>query len=331
METKGNAGATATAEPSADAAKPQTSGLMDSIAVEDPGAALETEAEVTEAPETTTETEAEGQAASKAGTEETPESEIEEGTLKEPVKEEDKPLLAGRFKTAMELEGAYESSSVEARRLHAETLSLRKENDELQEKIAQSEIAQEIGSFKELTEDELVALMESENPKDRLKAQRYITDERAHKDRKSSLEKERARAQRDGREKSEQIRQQIEKEFDYMKSTPAKYPQFSELVPIMSEVFDKMGGLLGGHPLASEFLYYAAFGLASQQKNARAAQSASQDKDKAKAQTLLKAKAAGSSGATHAGKAPASSGDDLDDDSFMNRMVSTRPKRFLEV
>ena len=326
------AGATATVTPgNSVAAKPQ-GGILDSFAIAD---TVKTEifGEQTEGAPETTETEPKGEADVVGDDEATSLTEkTEEGEPVVTPKAEEQPLLAGRFKTAQELENAYDASSKEARRLHSETVSLHKANAELQDKMDQLELEKELGSFYQLTDEQLESLMASEDPKDRLQAQRYIVEERSFKDKKSSLERDQKRSKAGLAERQEKVKTEISQNMESMKNDSKEFPNFTQYIPLMNQIFDKFGGTLGGHPLAAEAIYLIAHGITSRQTAQQASKATQADKDKAKEAALTNARAAGSSGASHAGKAPASnvSTEDMDDKAFMEKMLNSRPRGLFE-
>lgn len=245
---------------------------------------------------------------------------------------ETQPLLAGRFKSAQELETAYNESSKEARRLYGDTLALTKQLNDLQNELESKRIESELGAFKELSEEELTSMLESEDPKERLKAHRYMIDENNFKSSKSRLAKEQQDRKVQKEVATKELHDTIAHNTNYVFTNEQNYPGANTPVmrDMMVNLLDKTSDKIAGHPWTPELLYYASRGILSLKTDAKAREEIKKSTELAKATAVANAKAAGSSGSPATSKSPTSS-DDLDDPSFVSRMVGTRSKKLFDV
>ena len=207
-------------------------------------------------------------------------------------------LLAGRFKTQEELikgfletDKRYTESGREAIRLFEENKTLRGEHSKTLELIedlkAQVEEAKNTPQFKELTKDQVEALPLSEQVE-------YVTELKLRKQRLESEKVEKARQKQAEADKRVKTQAAIRDEIRVMEADAKNYPGFVELGPVMNELLDITGGVIGGHEWTPKLMYYAALGL--KEVHAREAGK------KARADAEAKAKAAAAAAALAAGR-----------------------------
>jgi len=254
----------------------------------------------------------------------------EETSSEEPKTEpKAEPLLAGRFKTTQDLEVAYNESSKEGRRLNAELTKAESIVGELESKLAAMELENEVGSFRELTKEQLIELMNSEDPEDRLAAQEYLVNRRLHEQNKSRLEKETKQRTANQERMASMKKKQIDAKFDEMKNDAVSYPEFTSLMPLMNEMADAVEDRLAGMPNGIEALYYMALGFRQLQAKQNGALKSKEELEKTKREAQMKARVAGSSGPTSTLKVPSGKNQDNDDDAFNDRLLkASQSKEF---
>lgn len=244
--------------------------------------------------------------------EETPQA--EEKPAEEPKTEpKAEVLLAGRFKTPEDLEVAYIESSKEGRRLNAELVQAKQRLAGLEQKLESYELEKELGSFKELTKEELLELMNSEDAEDRLAAQEYIADKKLYGQKKASLEKMRKDHEANSKRHAEELRKAIDARFDELKGNPKEYPNFASTIPLMHEMADAVEDRLGGMVNGIEAYYLMALGYTYREALKKGEQKTSEEVEKAKKEAEMKARISGSGGHEGTNKIPTGKEDDNDE------------------
>ena len=262
------------------------------------------------------------------GIETEPETEVKTEVQPEAGAPKEEVLLAGKFKTAKDLEIAYDNSSKEGLRLHKELQKAVQAREQIETELNRIKLENEIGSFVELTDEDLEALSASEDPKDRLRLQRYLVDEKFYKEKKARLESERGKSAKEEVRNQAESKAAIQRSFDNMKNDPKAYPEYANLLPLMDELFDKTGGVFEGSEQGPEALYLMALGIVHLESLKKSSSETAKATEKAKLEASAKAKAAGSSGGAQTEKPPVAKGDG----DFVDQLVgANRNKRLFAI
>lgn len=229
-------------------------------------------------------------------------------------------MFAGRFPTPEALETAYNESSKEGRRLYALLKEADAFRETLETQLSDLKTQSELGSFKELTKEELQKLAE-ENP---LAAQEYIADKKLRERELVRFKTEKEKAGKEQALSRKGMEDHIMMRSQQMESDAQNFPDYSNLMPLMEEIMDRAPELTG-HRWTPELLYFASYGYRALQAGLKARQASAQDTEEARKKAEADALRAGSSGPTATGSAPAGGGGDTDE-AFNARLVSKAPK-----
>ena len=229
-------------------------------------------------------------------------------------------LYAGRFTTPEHLEIAYDESSKEGRRLAGLLKNADATAEALQEKLEELELQSQLGSFKELTPEELKALHEQ----DALKAAEYLAQLNVHKSDKARMERELKERQKQAKREDEIRIASIEAKAESMERDVQNFPNFKVYQPLMDQIMNRVPEI-SGHKWSPEIIYYAAAGYVAAQAAKQSASQSEESRKKAEEEARAQAQRAGSSGPTGTNSAPPG-GEGDSDEAFNKRLQQKAPK-----
>lgn len=282
-------------EAPAPAAAPQNDAPLglDALLSEPPNPTEVNPAETVEAPE--------------EATAEAPEAEEAKADAENPA-EEAKPeekaevkLLAGEFKTPTELESAflkqkerYTLSSEEGMRLGKVVKQMEEKMEAVNEQLEEANLKAELGSFKELTQEQYDAL----DTEAKLDYRDARLEFKAKQERMNSL-----KAVREAKEA--QRTEEVKNDLEFMRRTPEKFPMFDKAEPIMEGLLDECPFLENSNDWrVGRLLYRAAMGVLSEQSQKESAVKQKQADESVQKKAQASAARSGASGAPGAVSSP---------------------------
>jgi hypothetical protein len=230
-----------------------------------------------------------------------------------------KTTIRGREYTGEELAKAYEHSSTEGMRLNEtlkqtlqRTAAIEAKYNELQLKL------DETPPFKILSKEEIKEL----DPADQTE---YIIKKNAWEQKRETRKETLAKMQEAHKAEADELKSYIYTRSEHMTKNAQEFPGYTELIPVMEQILDRMPTLAGRRE-TPDILYYAALGL-QKYRESKVSQSAAE-----KARQDAANKAAADAAANGSGNPPApvnatSPQDDDSDEAFNKRILSKAPQR----